>query len=179
MLCFPYTDLLLTQEQKCNIPVPLLPSLHVSLFKSRGILKEVFYYCSLGVNHGTLTAPKHCSLHGCSDSASELVHCYRVFVQVCSSKFYPFQLNCFPSTKKVTLELLPMSNGYSNLVYRGSLYKLLQMHGAGVILDDRQRLNMAYDVVGLKQTTYLNENLSLVRVVYANFEEVDPSTIPM
>ncbi|KAG5557071.1 hypothetical protein RHGRI_007358 [Rhododendron griersonianum] len=34
---------------------------------------------------------------------------------------------------------------------RGSLYKLLQMHGAGVILDDRQRLNMAYDVVGLNQ----------------------------
>lgn len=43
-----------------------------------------------------------------------------------------------------------MSNGYSNLVCRGSLYKLLQMHGAEVILDDRQRLNMAYDVVGLK-----------------------------
>ncbi|KAG5557072.1 hypothetical protein RHGRI_007358 [Rhododendron griersonianum] len=38
---------------------------------------------------------------------------------------------------------------------RGSLYKLLQMHGAGVILDDRQRLNMAYDVA--KGMNYLHQ----------------------
>ncbi|KAF7148308.1 hypothetical protein RHSIM_Rhsim03G0106200 [Rhododendron simsii] len=38
---------------------------------------------------------------------------------------------------------------------RGSLYKLLQMHGAGVILEDRQRLNMAYDVA--KGMNYLHQ----------------------
>ncbi|XP_058204990.1 serine/threonine-protein kinase CTR1-like [Rhododendron vialii] len=38
---------------------------------------------------------------------------------------------------------------------RGSLFKLLRMHGAGVILDDRQRLNMAYDVA--KGMNYLHQ----------------------
>lgn len=38
---------------------------------------------------------------------------------------------------------------------RGSLYKLLRMHDAGVILDDWQRLNMAYDVA--KGMNYLHQ----------------------
>lgn len=38
---------------------------------------------------------------------------------------------------------------------RGSLYKLLDMRDAGVILDDRRRLNMAYDVA--KGMNYLHQ----------------------
>lgn len=35
------------------------------------------------------------------------------------------------------------------LLFRGSLYTLLKMPDAGVILDEKRRINMAYDVVCL------------------------------
>ncbi len=63
----------------------------------------------------------------------------------------------FSSFWEISFHISP--NRIVSLNFRGSLYNLLQMPAARVILEERRRLNMAYDVVclcGVKLAFYFS-----------------------
>ena len=111
----------------------------------------ILFFGFLGCNNETSATSKYCSLYGCSYAATKLVHSHRIFIKVLS--FVP-KISFF-NGKRLRSSLMCKCYGSC----RGSLYRLLHKPGPREVLDEKRRLNMAYDVVYIHFFLFLNAQL--------------------
>jgi len=90
---------------------------------------------------GAVTQPPNLSI------VTEYLSRYLLLNSILLSFFgYPFPQN---RTKFILLQSDKLFSCHCLINCRGSLFRLLHRHGAREVLDERRRLNMAFDVVCL------------------------------